>query len=87
VSVAVLLDKFIKTSDRLCEEELKQKREVKQSKETVKYILDPLLELLTAVSNDPDDFFSGKNNGILSVSWVCWPQLGSNFAWYALVSG
>jgi hypothetical protein len=64
VSVAVLLDKFIKTSDRLCEEELKQKREVKQSKETVKYILDPLLELLTAVSNDQDDNFSINYNGI-----------------------
>ena len=49
VSVAVLLDKFIKTSDRLAEEERVQRRELKRSKERVKCMLDPLLDLLTAV--------------------------------------
>ena len=49
VSVAVLLDKFIKTSDRLAEEERERRRELKRSKERVKCMLDPLLERLTAV--------------------------------------
>ena len=49
MSVAVLLDKFIKTSDRLAEEERERRRELKRSKERVKCMLDPLLERLTAV--------------------------------------
>ena len=61
--MAVLLDKFIKTSDRLAEEERVQRRELKRSKERVKCMLDPLLERLTAVG-------TGVGGGVRGVGWM-----------------